>query len=174
MLKRTLIIISTFALILFISNPVFASNMMQGAENTLNNIKDGFQNMAQDTGNTMGRAKDGISNITSDIKDGVQDIGSDIKNGVQNMGSDMKNGVQNMGNSAKNSMENGLNDDYNADNNLTGTTVDAYTASRTSTTGSIIGTTNNDTMVWIILAITGAIIVALVWYYGSHVNARRD
>lgn len=162
MLKRSLTIISTFALVLFMSSPVFASNMMQGAENTLNNIKDGFQNMTQDTGNTMGRAKDGISNITSDITRGVQDMGTDIKDGAQNMGTDIKDSAQNMESSTRN-------DDRNAN-----TTSDSYTAARTATTGSIIGTTNNDAMVWIILAVTGAIIVALVWYYGSHVDTRRD
>ena len=67
MLKKSLIIVSLFALMLFISTPVFASNMMQGAENTLNNIKGGVQNMTKDAGNAMEHAKDGISNVASDI-----------------------------------------------------------------------------------------------------------
>ena len=142
MLKKSLIIVSLFALMLFISTPVFASNMMQGAENTLNNIKGGVQNMTKDAGNAMEHAKDDISNVASDIKDGAQNMGSDIKRGTDNVGRDIRN--------------------------------DGYTASRTSATGMLGGTSNyNTALVWVVLAVTGAIIIALVWYYGSQVNTRR-
>lgn len=140
MLKKSLIIVSIFALMLFISTPVFASNMMHGAENTLNNIKGGVQNMAQDAGDAMGRAKDGISNVASDMKDRAQNMGQDVKRGVTDV-----------------------------------TRTDGYTASRTSATGNLGGTTNFNTMlVWVVMAVTGAIIIALVWYYGSQVNSRRS
>ena len=69
------------------------------------------------------------------------------------MGSDIKRGTDNVGRDIRN---------------------DGYTASRTSATGMLGGTSNyNTALVWVVLAVTGAIIIALVWYYGSQVNTRR-
>lgn len=58
MLKKSLIAISIFCILAFVSSSVFASNLAEGAENALNNIKGGVQNMANDAGAAMGRAKD--------------------------------------------------------------------------------------------------------------------
>ncbi len=58
MLKKSLITVSIICILALISSPVFASNLVQDAENALNNIKGGVQNMANDAGNAMGRAKD--------------------------------------------------------------------------------------------------------------------
>lgn len=49
MIKKSFIILIIACLFCIISSPVFASNVVNDAGNTLNNIRDGVQNMARDT-----------------------------------------------------------------------------------------------------------------------------
>lgn len=146
-MKKTLITLSIFCLIAVISCPVFASNIEQGAENTLNGIRDGVQNMVNDAGNSIGRAKDGISNV---ITDG--------ENAVNNMtNNDDNNDMNNYDNTNSNTMNNGTDD---------------YTASRTASATDITNT--NNATVWTVLAIAAIIIIALVWYYTVQSKNDRD
>ena len=128
MTKKSLITFFIFCAMTFLCIPVFAEN---GAESTLNNIKNGVQNMAGDAG----RAMEGM------------------KNGAENMARDVGNGVRNVGEATKNTV-----------NDMTNTGDRGYTATRTSASNTNAGL--NDAMVWIVLGVTGAIIIALVWYYG--------
>ena len=149
MTKKSLILISIFCLIALISSPVFAANIVEGTENTLNNIKGGVQSMVNDAGNGLERARDGISNV---VNDGV--------NGAKTMGNDAKNAI----NDATAGMTDGDRD-----------TARDYTATRTSMTETTNSTNiASSTTVWLVLAITGIIIVALIWYYGSQVNNHRE
>lgn len=133
MTKKSLIVFSIFCIITLLSMPIFAAN---GAENTLNNIKDGVQNMANDAGRAMEGVKDGAENVVSDIGNGARNVGEAAKNTMQ----DMTRTDNNYGNSR------------------------GYNVARTSATNAANGL--NDAMVWVILGVTGAIIIALVWYYG--------
>lgn len=49
MIKKSFIALVVVCLFCVFSSPVFASNIANDAENTLNNIRDGVQNMARDT-----------------------------------------------------------------------------------------------------------------------------
>lgn len=128
MTKKSLITLFIFCAMTFLCIPVFAEN---GAENTLNNIKNGVQNMAGDAG----RAMEGV------------------KNGAENMARDVGNGARNVGEATKNTVR-----------DMTGTANRGYTATRTSANTTNTGL--SDAMVWVVLGVTGAVIIALVWYYG--------
>lgn len=128
MTKKSLITFFIFCAMTFLCIPVFAEN---GAESTLNNVKNGVQNMAGDAGRAM----------------------EDMKNGAENMARDVGNGARNVGEATKNTVH-----------DMTNTSDRGYTAARTSANSTNAGL--NDAMVWIVLGVTGAIIIALVWYYG--------
>lgn len=141
MMKKSLICISVFCILAIICSPVFASSTASDAENTLNNIKDGVQNMVNNAGNAMGDMKNGVSNMINDGENDVKDGSRDVENGVSNAENDMSRSI-------------------NPDRNTSG-----YTATRTGTTDMINGNSNTWT-VWVVLAIAGVLIIALVWYYG--------
>ena len=145
MLKRSFVFLSIFCIISFASSFVFAANTTNGVQNTLNNVGNGMRNMVDGTKNTM------------------QNVG----NGVSNMMNNMGNGVEN----AVNNVENGMSRNSNETDMTNGTTTDGYTATRTGATN---GTTNagSNTVVWIILAVAGIAIIALVWYYNTQTNYR--
>lgn len=159
MIKKSLIFILLFSLIALATLPVFATNITSDAENTLNGIRDGFQNMVNDTGNSVERAKDGIGNVINDGKNHIENGARDLGNGLENITNDVDE------NSNSESMESGTNNE-----GIAGTT-DGYTASRTSATDTI---NTSNTTIWTVLAIVGIVIVALVWYYGSQVQNNRD
>ncbi len=108
------------------------------------------------------------ANFVNDTKTGLQNMGNGIKNVVQdvtNAAKDVKNDMTNTENNVENTMDN----DGMA---MGGTTDGGYTATRTDSTTS--GYTANNTMVWVILAIAGAIIIALVWYYSMQTEDRNN
>lgn len=115
-------------------------------------------NTLKNAGNTAGNA---ISGATGAIVDGTKDL----TNGATNMMNAMTNANGDMENDATNTI--GTTDDM-FDN-----TEGNYTATRTAT-----GSENNlfgmsdTTWTWLILGIVGAVIVALVWYYGAQYEHR--
>lgn len=85
--------------------------------------------------------KTGISNMLHDGEDGVRRAEDDMENTAGTIGRDMDT------------------DGY------------GYTATRTSAADVVETTrTNNTVAIWTILALAGAIIIALVWYYGAQTN----
>jgi len=148
-MKKAFITISIFSIFALLSCPVFASNMMEGAENTLNGIRDGVQNMVNDAGNAMEGARDGIFNVIDDAGNTARDMGNDMTNDYYT--NDFNN-----------------NTNSGAIQNVTG---DDYTASRTAATD--VNNTNNAT-VWVVLAIAAVLIIALVWYYAAQIKNDRD
>ncbi len=146
MSKKFFITALIFSLICIIASPIFASNIMDGAGNTLNNIKGGIQNIASDAGDAMGRAKDGMQNMMNDAKGDENDAAKDTEG--------MMNGEN--GDDTQNRMSSSHGD---------------YTASRTSADSSINSARSTfNTTLWIIFAILGIAIVALTWYYGAQFN----
>lgn len=101
-----------------------------------------------------------IKNVTNGTKNVVQDatntVGGAINRGVQG---------------TKNAVQNGTNMNTNNSNttDMIGTTNNGnYNATRTSTDDSMtLGGLSTNLWTWIIVAILGVLIVALVWYYAK-------
>lgn len=113
---------------------------------------------------------------SNSIENGMKDIGSETKDSwdkiggaVQNVGDNAKSAMDNMGDKAKSMMNNDDNKDNNNDDN--------YQATRTSamTDNNNLFGMSSTTWTWFILGIVGAVIVALVWYYGyEQTNTRHN
>lgn len=118
------------------------------------------------------------------VENGTKDIGTEVKDSwdklggaVQNIGNNAKNAVSNADNSENSSMT--TNNNTNTNNTksmLSGTTNNnGYSATRTSAVGNNVFGMNSTAWTWFILAVVGAIIIALVWYYSSeHANSGRS
>ena len=104
------------------------------------------------------------TNFVNDTRTGLQNMGNGIKNVVEdvtNSAKDVKNDMTNTENNAENKAGNDAKD-------MGQMTNEGYTATRTDAITNT--TTTNNTLIWTILAIAGAIIVALVWYYALQTN----
>lgn len=137
MLKKSLVILWVMCIICLMATPVFASNMMESAENAVGGMRNGIQNMAEGVGNATAPMREGISDMANGVKDGASKIGEDVKDAVD--GSDEKT------------------------SRSTGTD---YTATRTSANADY-NNRRNSTTVWTVLLIAAIAIIALVWYYGA-------
>ncbi len=155
MLKKSLIILSVFCLIVFLSTACFATNLVEGTKNALDSAGNGVEAMVNGAEGAMENAKNGMGNMMSDMGEGMQNVMDDVKDGMGN--DDMTN---------------------HDTTGMTGTDDGGYNAERTATTraisadGASAGT--NSAFVWIVLAIAAVIIVALVWYYGTQTENRRN
>lgn len=112
-------------------------------------------------------AVDGIRNVVGGAENVVEDAGKGIVDGVRNVTSAGQNTMGNATSGAKTQTQ-------NTTNKITGTTTDGYTATRTTTTRAATGTTdgtflgmNSTVWTWLIMAIVGIAIVALVWIYAK-------
>lgn len=122
----------------------------------------------------MDNAVNGIRNFVGGTENVIEDAGKGVANGI-------KDGVNAIGNGAKdvtNGIENGMSHDGNRNDTMRTTgTIDGnnggYTATRTSTdTGAagLFGNVSNNVWTWMVLAIVGIVIVALVMYYARQNN----
>lgn len=122
----------------------------------------------------MDNAVNGIRNFVGGTENVIEDAGKGVANGI-------KGGVNAIGNGAKdvtNGIENGMSHDGNRNDTMRTTgTIDGnnggYTATRTSTdTGAagLFGNVSNNVWTWMVLAIVGIVIVALVMYYARQNN----
>ena len=141
----TLLIISLF--IICLSTYSFATT------DGMNNAKNAVMN----AGNAVGDAVVGAKNT-------VVDGAKNITISAATLGRDAMNTAQNLGNDARNTM--GTTASV-LDNNGTD-----YTATRTATTNNNLFGLSNTAWTWLILAIVGMAIVALVWYYGKQYEHR--
>ena len=135
----TILLLVTF---LLISATCFANDTDLGTE---------LQDSANKTGESMQNAGNGMMNVANGIGNGMQDMAEGFGNGIRNTAEGIGAGVEDMFDG----------DDMNT------TTGSNYNATRTSadTTG---GTgMSNTAWIWLILGITGIVIVALTWYYVS-------
>lgn len=136
MMKKSLISILVFCLIAIICSPVFASEDLKSGTET-----------------TLNNIKDGVQNMVN----GAGNAMENAKDGISNMMNDGANAVKDDTKKAENGIENMTRDN-------TTSTDEGYTASRTSSELTATGT--NTATVWVVLAIAGILIIALVWYYG--------
>ena len=127
-----------FSVILLLIVSLLLTSTICFAENT--NFGTEMQDSANKTGESM-----------QNVRNGVMDFANDVGNGIKNTAEDVGNTMQGM---------------FNGDNPNT-TTGSNYNASRTS--ADVVGNVGpaNTVWIWLILGITGIIIVALTWYYVS-------
>lgn len=112
-------------------------------------------------------AVDGIRNVVGGAENVVEDAGKGVVDGIRNVTS----GVENTAENATGTVQNRA-----TDSNMGGTTADGYSATRT-TTRSATDTANNSFLgmnstvwTWLIMAIVGIAIIALVWMYAKQNN----
>ena len=103
------------------------------------------------------------NNTTSSAVDGIRNVVEDVGKGVSE-------GIKNVTDAGKNTMEN-MTSGKNVQNTRT-TNNTNYTATRTTARTTSAGNTGiNSTMwTWIIMAIVGIVIIALVWMYAKQNN----
>ena len=137
------------ALISFILTILFVSLTMSSfAMNTMvdgaRNIVGGTENMIENAGN----------NISNGVKNGL----NTVTHGTENVVTDVKDGMQNTGNSMAGMMTSSNNND-------------GYTAQRTATNGVTVAGMSTNTWSWLIIGITAAVIIILVWSYLKQKNS---
>ena len=110
------------------------------------------------------------NNTTSSAVDGIRNIVGGAENVVEDVGKGVSEGIKNVTDAGKNTMEN-MTSGKNVQNTRT-TNNTNYTATRTTArTTSAENTGINSTMwTWIIMAIVGIVIIALVWMYAKQNN----
>ena len=143
MKKKFYITLLTLVSIIFFSfSYTFAANDMSVVDG-IRNVVGGAENVVEDAG--------------KGVVDGVRNVTSGGENVMENVAGDIGNGVQNTGNKVAGSLRN--------DNNY-------YDATRTSTNaaeGTFLGM-NSTVWTWLIMAVVGIAIVALVWMYAKQNN----
>lgn len=114
-------------------------------------------------------AVDGIRNVVGGAENVVENAGKGIVDGVRNVTSAGQNTMGNVTGGTRTQTQ-------NAGNRLVDGTTDGYTATRTTTraatgtnTGTFLGM-NSTVWTWLIMAIVGIAIVALVWMYAKQNN----
>ena len=115
----------------------------------------------------MDNAVNGIRNFVGGTENVMENAGKGVVNGV-------KDGVNAVGNGARD-VANGIDNGMNRDNRISDMTPNngGYTATRTSAdTGAtgLFANVSNNIWTWMVLAIVGIIIVALVMYYAKQNN----
>ena len=99
-----------------------------------------------------------IGNVAEDVT-GVDAVGNtvdDVANGTMRAGNNVATGITNMGN-----------------NNRSGNGNTGYTATRTNTNATWLGM--DATMwTWLIMAILGVAIVAMIWFYAKQDNTEQS
>lgn len=123
-----------------------------------------FSLATTNVGNDLMTAGKSVGNAVKGTADAAVDGARDLSNGTDNMINDMTNANGDKESDATNTLAttDGILENIDGD----------YTATRTSTTnGSLLGMSEM-TWTWLILGIVGAVIVALVWYYGAQYEHR--
>lgn len=111
--------------------------------------------------NTMSTAVDGIRNAVGGAENVVEDAGKGVVEGIRNITDAGENTMENM--------TSGMNNKTAMDNNT------GYTSTRTATRTTATNTGISSTMwTWIIMAIVGIIIIALVWMYAKQNNTYKN
>ncbi len=106
--------------------------------------------------------KNDAQNMTNTVVDGSESAGEKVKQGVNTI----ENNVENAVNDTKNAIGNVMNGAENTLSNMGQDMQNTYTASRTSTEGTL----DNNYTPWIIIATAVAVIIGLTWYYLTQVN----
>ena len=143
------IYISIFAIVaitLFSFSYTFANNDMTSVDG-IRNAVGGAENVVEDAGRGL---VDGVRNITSNGENAMGNVSRDVGNTMQNAGNGIAGSLSND------------NNNYNATRTTTRSAVDANE-------GTFLGM-NSSMWTWLIMAIVGIAIVALVWMYAKQNN----
>ena len=141
-MKKFLVSTIIFSMILFcLSYISFAANLTNDTKNTMNNIGNAVSN-------TSNNAKNTIQNVENKVENGAMDTRNTVTGAIRNV----ENGIEDIANDTM------MGKTENTDDN--------YTATRTASNNGFLGMSSTN-WTWVILAIVGIAIVALVWYYGS-------
>lgn len=114
---------------------------------------------------------DSIRNTVGGAENVIEDAAKGITNGVR----EGTNKIEDMGRNTATTIENHMNDNTMAggilsnNNNMGGYTSERTTARTTTNDNSFLGMSAS-TWGWVIMAVLGVAIVALVWYYGKQFN----
>lgn len=123
-----------------------------------------FSYATTNVGNDLMSAGKSVGNAVKGTADAAVDGARDLTNGASNMMNDMTNANGDKESDATNTLATTDGIFSNAEGD--------YTAMQTSTTnGNLLGMSEM-TWTWLILGIVGAVIVALVWYYGAQYEHR--
>ncbi len=133
-------------LVFFVATILFLSVALSAY--AMDNVTNGVRNFVGGTENVVENAGNGIAN---GIKSGL----NTVSGGTQNIVSDVKNGMENAGNSMV---------------STTDTNNNGYTATRTATDDVKIAGMTTNAWSWIIIGITAAAIILLVWSYIKQKN----
>lgn len=135
-------------LLIFVATILFLSIAISSF--AMNNVANGVRNFVGGTENVIEDAGKGMYN---GVKSGLNTVGE----GARNVVTDTKSGMQDAGNTMTGMV---TGNDNNNNNN-------GYTATRTSTGDTTVAGMSTNTWSWIIIGITIAGIVALIWAYMS-------
>lgn len=110
------------------------------------------------------------NNIGQEAVDGVRNFVGGAENVIENTANGVISGVRNITGDTENTLSH--NDNMGAMNNRNNNPTEDYTATRTATRTA---TTDNNSLMgisstmwtWIIMAILGVALIALVWYYSK-------
>lgn len=103
----------------------------------------------------------GAANTVRNVVGGAENV---LEKGVTGAINSVREGTQATENTVDNMGDN--RDGQRSDTTGAVRDNDGYTATRTAT-NNITGTANNSMVMWVILAVVGAIIIGLVWYYAN-------
>lgn len=123
-----------------------------------------FSYATTNVGNDLMSAGKSVGNAVKGTANASVDGARDLTNGASNMMNDMTNANGDKESDATNTLAttDGILDNIDGD----------YTTTRTSATNDSLLGMSEMTWTWLILGIVGAVIVALVWYYGTQYEHR--
>lgn len=149
MTKKSLLSIFVFVTLLVISSCVLATN-----------------NLSDELGSSWNQTKNTFGNIGNAVGGTISNMSDNMNLNSNNSGfSGLMNDTRSTNGTAgvTTTMNTGMNGNMN--------TGSDYNATRTATTATTnTGGISSIAMTWIIIGITAAIIVALIWYYGTQNN----
>lgn len=156
MTKKVLTLGLLFVLVVFSSTFVFA-------ESAGNEMQDSWNK----TSETMGNVGNAVANTASNVGHAVANtFGMDKNNNNDNNNNSTNNNNTNSNNNSTNGTM-GVTTNFNTNTNGTGN----YDTARTATTANNnVGGLSNMAWTWIIMGITAAVIVALIWFYATQQN----
>ena len=115
------------------------------ANNALNTIGNVAEDVTSAAGNVLTTGVDAVRNTVDDVANGTMRASNNVATGITNMGNNNRSGNGNTG----------------------------YTATRTNTNATWLGM--DATMwTWLIMAILGVAIVAMIWFYAKQDNTEQS
>ena len=115
------------------------------ANNALNTIGNVAEDVTSAAGNVLTTGVDAVRNTVDDVANGTMRASNNVATGITNMGNNNRSGNGNTG----------------------------YTATRTNTNATWLGM-DATMLTWLIMAILGVAIVAMIWFYAKQDNTEQS